>query len=234
MNSGRGGAIESELGRRTSLRKIHTECVQAAGANPSRTTRIRGKPILEAICQSVFSPRRFAQNAAAYGLATRYGWILIAARWLYYSVAFQFRDYQGSWKPFVAPPFGLSTETYARLQRWLAVPFGFVMMLALAACLAMYLRLLRKRPGFAAVFNIVAVTFFLPFVLLQPCDRLMIALAGWRMLPTIVLHTAVLVWESWAATEIVSAVCGLSRVQRLGGIAILCASWIAVAASVWR
>ena len=191
-------------------------------------------PLMDAIWQPVFLPSRLVRNVAAYSLVVRYGWILIVVRWLYYALIFQFRDYQGSWMPFARIPFGLSIEAYASLQRWLALPFGVMLMSLLAAGLVVYLRLAGTQIRFRWALNVLGTTFFLPFAFLQPCDYGMIALIGWRMIPTIVLHTAVLVWESWAAAVIVSVGTGLSRLKRTGAIVLLCALWIGVSAAVWR
>ena len=207
---------------------------KATRSNPPPGVETRCRSVLEAIWEPVFIPSRFARNSAAFSVVIRYGWTLIVVRWLYYSIVFQFRDYNGGWTPFVRPPFGLSIDTYARLQRWFALPFGVLLMLILATCLVLYLRSMGKQIGVRFTLNVLGATFFLPFVLLQPCDRMMIALAGWRILPVIALHTAVLVWESWAAIEILSATSRLTRVQRLGGIALLCVTWIGIVSPVWR
>jgi len=147
---------------------------------------------------------------------------------------FQFRDYHGRWPPFSPPPFGLSIDTYARLQRSLSLPFGVALMLLLTAALVVYLRRLRRGTAFIPTLNTLGTTFFLPFLLVQPIDQLIIALVGWRRLPVAELHTAVLAWESWAAARIVSVVHGLSWIQCLGGVVLLCGIWIVIAGVGWR
>jgi len=164
----------------------------------------------------------------------RFGWVLILLRWGYYSVRFQFRDYEGRWAPFAAPPFGLGVTEYAHLQRTLAVPFGGLMMLALAAVAVLFVRCLGRRAGFVAMFNVLGATFFLPFVPLQPCDQVLIAAGGWRVAPVVVLHTAVLVWESWATMAIVAVQHRLRGWQEGVGIVLLCGTWIGIAAAAWR
>jgi len=130
------------------------------------------QPIIQAICQSVFAPAKLARNAAAYAFTTRYGWTLIIVRWLYYSIVFQFRDYHGRWPPFSPPPFGLSIDTYARLQRSLSLPFGVALMLLLTAALVVYLRRLRRGTAFIPTLNTLGTTFFLPFLLSNPSTSL--------------------------------------------------------------
>lgn len=189
---------------------------------------------MKSILQSVFAPRAFAADTRAFAFVMRWGWVFILLRWGYYSVVFRFRDYHGSWAPFWPPPFGLDVDAYARLQRDLALPFGIVLMLAMSLALVAYLRLIRRRVPFPTVVNILGVTFFLPFVLLQPIDAVFVAMDGWRLVPVTVVHTAVLVWESWAALEVISATQQLGRAQRVSGIVVLCAVWILLAGQVWR
>ena len=192
------------------------------------------KPILRAIYQSVFAPAKLVRDKAAYAFATQRGWTLIVARWAYCSIIFQFRDYHGRWKPFQPPPFGLTIDAYASFERGLALPFGVALMLILTAGMVVYLRHLRKPAFFAPVLNTLGVAFFLPFVLVQPCDQLIMALAGWRLLPVAALHTATLAWESLAATGILSEIHGLSRMERVQGSVLLIGLWIAIAGPAWR
>ena len=44
----------------------------------------------------------------------------------------------------------------------------------------------------------------------------------------------VLLWESWAAMEIVSSISALKVSQKVVGIAVLSAAWMLVTAPVWR
>lgn len=192
------------------------------------------KTVVNFIFLPVFAPSRLVADSAAYACVARYGWTLILARWFYYWVVFQFRDYHQWWAPFSPPPFGLSVDAYSRLQRCLAVPFGLALMLLLAAVLVLYLRYLHRRAGLILMLNILGATFFLPFVLIQPCDLLLITFVGWHVVPVVTLHTIVLVWESWAAIRIVSAANRLSRRQQIGGIVLLCGTWIGIAGAVWR
>jgi len=192
------------------------------------------KAAIRAVSKSVFTPAALVSDKAAYAFAIRYGWTFIVARWTYYSILFQFRDYHGRWKPFQPPPFGLTIDAYASLQRLLSLPFGLVLMLVMSSCTVAYLRRLRKAVFLTSVLNALGVTFFLPFVLLQPLDLITIAIAGWRVLPIATLHTAVLVWEAWAFTGILSAIHGLSRMERLEVGVLVTGLWIAIAAAVWR
>ena len=190
--------------------------------------------MLTAIYQSVFRPSSLVENQRAYDFVRRYGWILIVVRWLYYSILFQFRDYHGRWSPFWPPPFGLDTDTYAKLQRSLSLPFGVVFMLVLSISLAAYLRVIQKTTSVVTVLNILGVTFFLPFVLAQPVDQVIIALIGWKLVLVTVIHTALLFWESWAATEIISSTNELRVSQKVTGTVILSVVWILIAGSLWR
>ncbi|RJQ51625.1 MAG: hypothetical protein C4521_12065 [Actinobacteria bacterium] len=128
----------------------------------------------------------------------------------------------------------MSLVTYARLQRALSLPFGLALMAALALALVAYLHQIDRPLPFGAVFNILGVSFFLPFVLVQPVDQLVIALVGWKLVPVSVIHTAVLTWESWAAMMIVSGTVGLGRARQLAGIVLLSAVWIVITGLVWR
>ncbi len=190
--------------------------------------------MLTAIVQSVFRPRLFVLNPNGQALIHRYGWLLIIVRWLYYSILFLFRDYHGRWTPFVPPPFGLDMDTYATLQRALALPFGLALMLTLSLSLAAYLRIIKKGLPVVTVLNISGPTFFLPFVVVQPIDQLIIALWGWHIVPVSIAHTVVLVWESWATMEIVSSLKALKVSQKVVGTAVLSAAWMLVTAPVWR
>jgi hypothetical protein len=190
--------------------------------------------MLTAIVQSVFRPASFVQNPKGQALIHRHGWLLIVVRWLYYSILFLFRDYHGRWAPFVPTPFGLDMDTYASLQRALALPFGLVLMLALGLSLAAYLRFIKKSVPVVTVLNILGPTFFLPFVIVQPIDQVIIVLWGWHIVPVSIAHTAVLVWESWATMEIISSMTALRGSQKVAGIAVLSAAWMLVTAPVWR
>ena len=190
--------------------------------------------MLTAIVQSVFRPRAFVQNPKGQALIHKYGWLLIVVRWLYYSILFLFRDYHGRWTPFVPTPFGLDMDAYATLQRALALPFGLVLMLTLSLSLAVYLRSIKQSLPVVTVLNILGPTFFLPFVIVQPIDQMIIALWGWHIVPVSIVHTIALVWESWATMEIVSSMKGLKISQKTVGIAVLSAIWMLVTGPLWR
>jgi hypothetical protein len=189
---------------------------------------------LNAICRSVFAPRTLIPSQAEYGFVARYGWILVIVRWAYYSIVFHFRDYRGQWAPFWPLPLGMDLDTYAWVQRSLSLPFGLVLMLLLGLALTTYLRLIGKNVRFLSVLNILGVSFFLPFALVQPLDLVMIALVGWRFWPVTLLHSSILLWESWATMEIISGEYAFRQSERLVGIVVLCGTWIAVAGPVWR
>ena len=190
--------------------------------------------MLTAIVQSVFRPGAFVQNPEGRVLIHKDGWLLIVVRWLYYAILFLFRDYHSRWTPFVPTPFGLDMDTYATLQRALALPFGLVLMLALSLSLAAYLRRIKLDVPVVTVLNILGPTFFLPFVIVQPIDQVIIALWGWHIVPVSIVHTIALVWESWATMEIVSSMKGLKISQKTVGIAVLSAIWMLVTGPLWR
>ncbi len=207
---------------------------QRAGRTSGILRFVQRSAVLRAIWQSVFAPARLARDKAALTFAIRYGWTLIVARWLYYAIIFQFRDYHGGWRPFRPPPFGLTIDAYAFWQRVLALPFGMALMLVLSVSTVAYLRYLRRTAFIWPVLNILGVAYFLPFVLLQPLDQLVIALAGWQVLPVAALHTAALAWESWASARVLSEIHGLSRMERVTVSLLLMCLWIAIAAPLWR
>lgn len=144
------------------------------------------------------------------------------------------KDYHGIWAPFAPLPFGLGIDAYAVLQSAFSLPFGLFVMGSLALALVASLRLLGKRVRLAAIFSILGATFFLPFVLVQPVDQLILALVGWQLVPVTVVHTAILFWESWTGMEVISATASLRPAQRLGGMAVLAATWIAITGVLWR
>lgn len=107
-------------------------------------------------------------------------------------------------------------------------------MLALSLFLALYLKAIGRSTSILTVLNILGVTFFLPFVLVQPIDLLIIFLAGWKMAPVAVIHTAVLLWESWAATAVISGIYGLKVHEKAISILILMALWVLITGALWR
>lgn len=190
--------------------------------------------MLKAISQAVFKPRLLLGNQRGFNYLMQYGWVLIIVRWLYYTVLFQFRDYQVRWAPFVHTPFDIEIGTYAALQKTLSLPFGIVLMLILSLSLVAYLQAINKKVSFCTVLNILGTTFFLPFVLVQPIDQMIIALIGWKLAPVVVVHTAVLIWESWASLEVISIDMELKNHEKLIGITILSVIWILVNGPFWR
>lgn len=191
--------------------------------------------MLTAIYQSVFRPGAFCQNPKGRLLIAKYGWMLIAIRWLYYSIVFSLlRDYHGAWKPFAPPPFGLSLDTYAALQKSLSPVFGFLLMAAIATSLVAYLRLNGKAVSTVRVFNVLGVTFFLPFVILQPLDLIVITTAGWSLAIVPPLHTLVLVWEAVATTAILDRLYRIGTRDRIVGVALIVGVWILIAGLLWR
>jgi len=117
--------------------------------------------------------------------------------------------------PFVSPPFGLDMNSYATLQRTLALPFGLVLMLTLSLSLVAYLCSIKKSVPVIAVLNILGATFFLPFVLVQPVDQVIIAIWGWSLVPVSIVHTSELLWESRATLEIISSMKTLQASQKV-------------------
>jgi len=190
--------------------------------------------VLKAIYQSVFKPGSLLDNPEGISIVNKYGWLFIVLRWSYYSVIFSFRDYHGAWKPFVSPPFGLDLDTYAFLQTRFSLFFGIFLMLAMSATLGIYFRLINKNISVAKVFNILGVTFFLPFVIVQPIDIAVISTIGWQMLPVVPIHTAILLWESFAATSIISSICQLKWSEKVVSIVVLMAVWILISGALWR
>jgi hypothetical protein len=164
----------------------------------------------------------------------QFGWIFIIVRWFYYSILFQFRDYHGKWKPFIHPPFNLDLDNYAKLQRAFSLPFGLILMLILALTLYIYLEFINKKITPFVLINILGVTFFLPFLLVQPIDQLIIILVGWKLIPVTIIHTAVLLWESWASVEIISSIIELKVSEKLISITVLTIAWILITGVLWR
>jgi hypothetical protein len=195
---------------------------------------IQTRHMLKAISQSVFKPRSLLDNQRGFNCLVQYGWILIVVRWLYYTVLFQFRDYHGRWAPFVSTPFDIEIDTYAALQQSLSLPFGIILMLMLSMLLVAYLQLIKKKVSFFIVLNILGTTFFLPFVLVQPVDQVIIALRGWELVPVVVIHTAILIWESWASVKVISIKIELKIHEKLIGIVILSVTWILITGPIWR
>lgn len=190
---------------------------------------------LQSIYQSVFFPESFAENSRALLCVLRFGWIFILTRWLYYSILFIFfRDYHGAWRPFAGLPFGVDLRTYAALQRELAVPFGVFVMAVMSVALRWFLGLVGKRVSHATIFNILGVTFFLPFILLQPIDLFLIRTGRWQMPIVAPIHTAALIWESVAAVRVLSVLTPMKRWQEAVAAVLLIGVWILLCGLFWR
>ena len=191
--------------------------------------------MLAALYQSVFRPDAFCRNPKGKLLIDRYGWIFIAIRWLYYSVVFSlFRDYHGSWKPFADPPFGLSLDKYATLQKVLSPIFGFFLMASMTGSLVAYLRMIGTEVPASRVFNVLGVTFFLPFVVLQPLDLIAITKGRCRLSVIPLLHTVVLVWEAIAAMAILDRLYRIRVRDQIAGAGLISGVWILIARALWR
>ncbi len=202
-----------------------------------RTNTMAVVHFLNALWQSVFTPRRFASsNPLAWKLMERWGWILILVRWGYYSAAFAlFRDYETAWRPFAAPPFGLDLQTYARAQAVLAVPFGLMVMAGIAVSVAGFTRLRGRPARWFAVFNRAGLAYFFPFLPLQLADALLIRGVGWRMPFIVPLHTGVLLWEGLALSRLVeSGDLRWSAFERTALVVLACIAWIVPCAILWR
>ncbi len=191
--------------------------------------------MLQSVWQAVFSPGSFLESPKGGLITDRIGWVFIALRWLYYSLVFTLvRDYHGTWRPFVDPPFGMSLDSYARLQRLLALPFGFTVMLAMSFAVWSYLAAVGKRVPLFKVLNILGVTCFIPFLLVQPFDLALIHLACWKMAVIVPVHSGILFWECVAAMVIAGKLVDLSMAQRAIGAVIPGSVWILLCALFWR
>ncbi len=191
--------------------------------------------LINTIWQSVFAPKLFQKNPKGELVVNKYGWIFIGVRWLYYSILFSlFRDYSGEWKPFVPPPFNLSLETYALLQRYFSVIFGFFLMFSIAIALWTYIKIIGKDIPLFKILNILGITFFLPFIILQPIDRLVIISFGWTMPLITFLHTLFLLWEGIAAVLIIDNICKLKVSVKITSVFIITAIWIFICGIFWR
>lgn len=192
------------------------------------------KNTLLAIFQSVFNPRAFLENPKSSLIINRYGWVFIFIRWLSYPILFAYRDYYGNFKPFAPPPFGMTLNTYILFQRYFSLPIGLLIMTSMALLLSRYLHIIGKEIAFRRIFNILGITFFLPFVILQPIDFIMASM-GWISILTITpIHTLFLLWESYAAITILSLEKRLERIEQVTGVFILMITWIVIATILWR
>lgn len=189
---------------------------------------------IKATFQSVFSSDSFMKNPKGMLIINKYGWIFIVIRWSYYSIIFSFRDYHGNWKPFLPPPFGINLDTYAFLQIRFSLLFGFLVMSSMALFLAGYLLLIKKDVSIFKIFNILGVTFFIPFVIVQPIDFLIIFTVGWVDYLIIPIHTIMLIWESFAAANIISNIWRLKLSEKIVSIVLIITIWLVICGILWR
>jgi hypothetical protein len=136
--------------------------------------------------------------------------------------------------PFIPPPFNLDLDTYAHIQRIISLPFGIMLMLILAMGLYIYLGIIKKQISLLILVNILGATFFLPFVIVQPIDQIIIYFIGWKLLPVTIVHTIILIWESWASVEVISQVVDLKKIEKNFGIIVLSILWILITGPLWR
>ena len=191
--------------------------------------------MLKAIALAVFSPRKVRSTSGWHVLFTKWGWLFIPVRWAYYSGIFVFfRDYEKTWRPFVPPPFGLSYARYAQFQQIFSVPFGMLLMILIALVLYIYMGLRNRPLSFLNIINVLGVTYFLPFLLLQPIDVLSIFTVGGVGLVIAPLHSIVLLWEAIATVIIVGGLAKLSRADYLIAVLLQVGTWIGICAPLWR
>jgi hypothetical protein len=191
--------------------------------------------IIRTIYFSVFNPSIFSRDIEYKRSNLNLGWILILIRWGYYSILFSFfRDYSGSWKPFVRPPFGLSIKQYSSYQCRFSIFFGLFLMLSIAFVIWSYFKLLRIKVDYFNIFNVLGYTFFLPFVILQPIDLILFNTIGWDLLAFTTTHTIFLIWESVTAVIIISKLVELRLSNKLIANCLIILTWIIICALVWR
>ena len=189
---------------------------------------------IRATFQSVFNPDSFLRNSKGKLIIEKYGWIFIIIRWSCYSFIFSFRDYHGNWKPFVPTPFGVDLDTYAFLQTCLSLPFGIFLMGTITLFLYWYLRFLRRKPSKVRIFNILGITFFLPFVIVQFIDIVVVYTIGWRIFIVTPIHTLILLWESVAGVNIISRIYNLTKVEKVFGVIWIMIVWLIICGILWR
>ena len=189
---------------------------------------------VKVIFQSVYNPVSFLENPKGKLIVNKYGWIFIVTRWLCCSIIFYFRDYHGNWKPFISPPFGIDLDTYAFLQIHFSLLFGMFLMGAITLFLSWYLHSIEKEPSSFKIFNILGVTFFLPFIIVQSIDMVVISTIGWRGFIVTPIHTLILLWESIVATDILSYIYDLSKVEKVYSIILIIVVWLVISGILWR
>ena len=191
--------------------------------------------LLRVLFLSVFKPKAIPRDTIEKYIF-RYGFIFILIRWLYYSLVFSlFRDYKNDWSPFLNPPFGLTIETYAFWQSKLAVLFGFLLMMLIAGCLSVYIKLKNKQSiSSIKILNILGFAYFVPFIILQPLDSLTIAFFGWNPLIIVPLHTAFLMWEAIVSIILINRVVPFNKIDGFICVCIQLLIWISLCAILWR
>jgi hypothetical protein len=186
------------------------------------------------LIQSVISPRKLLNNQEGINFILHFGWIFIIIRWLYYSIIFIFRNYHGSWAPFTSIPFNIDVDIYAQIQRIFALPYGIIIFTIFAATLYLYLIILKRKIDYISIVNILGVTFFIPFVIVQPIDQIVIHTIGWKIIPVTIIHSIILLWESWATIEVINLISRINYYEKIVGILILTITWIILVGPFWR
>jgi hypothetical protein len=191
--------------------------------------------VIKLLFSSVFTPKAIPKEEIERKIF-RFGYMFILTRWAYYSILFSFlRDYHRAWSPFFMPPFGLSLDVYAFWQSILSVPFGLMLMAIIATVLS---ALLKTRGGHTLsvknILNVLGVTYFVPFAILQPLDVLAVIFAGWIPIIIIPLHTVVLVWEGAATVILLHKLHPVSRARKVAAVFLQVFTWIALCAVFWR
>jgi hypothetical protein len=180
------------------------------------------KEIISLACQAVFLPNQFVNDLKSETIINKYGWTFIVVRWTYYAVIFILvRDYYGSWAPFSPMPLNMSVGTYAFFQPRISIIFGFFLMLCITLYLWGYYNFRNIPMPMFQILNILGITFFLPFVLIQPVDILCINTIGWNMAIIIPLHTIILLWEAIVSVIIIDDIHFLSSSEKLISISVM-------------
>jgi hypothetical protein len=91
-----------------------------------------------------------------------------------------------------------------------------------------------KKITLLEIINVLGIAFFLPFLLIQPVDQLIIIVIGWKLIPVTIIHTVILLWEVWASVEIISSIMQLKVLEKLLSITILSIVWILITGMLWR
>jgi hypothetical protein len=191
--------------------------------------------LIKAIFLSVFSPKGTPKDIIEKQIV-KYGSLFILIRWAYYSIVLSiFRDYNNDWSPFIKPPFGLSIDTYAFWQSKLAIFFGFFLMAMIAGGLFVLFRRRNKLSlSFIKIMNLLGFTYFIPFVILQPVDKLIINIFGWTPFIIIPLHTIVLIWEAKVTVILIDKIYPIKLFEKYIGVFLQITIWIMLCTIFWR